>query len=49
MIRVAMVSFWHVHAHDYTKQAVAHPDIEIVAAWDEVPDRGRVEAPSLSA
>lgn len=32
MIRVAMVSFWHVHARDYARQASEHPDTEIVAA-----------------
>jgi 1,5-anhydro-D-fructose reductase (1,5-anhydro-D-mannitol-forming) len=49
MIRVAMVSFWHVHARDYAGQASAHPDTEIVAAWDEVPERGRVAAEALGA
>jgi predicted dehydrogenase len=49
MIRVAMVSFWHVHARDYARQAIAHPDTEIVAAWDEVPERGRVNADALGA
>jgi len=42
-----MVSFWHVHARDYAIQATAHPDTEIVAAWDEVSDRGRVAAEAL--
>lgn len=44
MIRVAMLSFWHVHAKDYAREAAAHPDVEIVAAWDESPERGRAEA-----
>jgi 1,5-anhydro-D-fructose reductase (1,5-anhydro-D-mannitol-forming) len=44
MIRVAVLSFWHVHAKDYTKQAADHPDTEIVAVWDELPERGRAEA-----
>lgn len=47
MIRVAMVSFWHVHAHDYLRQALANPTTEIVAAWDENPKRGRTEATAL--
>ncbi len=47
MIRVAMVSFWHVHARDYARQATAHPDTEIVAVWDEVPERGRTNANAL--
>jgi len=44
MIRVAMLSFWHVHAGDYVKQSKAHPDVEIVAAWDEDAERGRARA-----
>ena len=44
MIRVAMLSFWHVHARDYARQAEEHPDTEIVAVWDELPGRGRAEA-----
>ncbi|NEW07823.1 Gfo/Idh/MocA family oxidoreductase [Paenibacillus sp. SYP-B3998] len=44
MIRVAMLSFWHVHARDYAQQAVEHPNTEIVAVWDELPDRGQAEA-----
>ncbi|PYI54381.1 Gfo/Idh/MocA family protein [Paenibacillus flagellatus] len=44
MIRVAMLSFWHVHARDYAKQITEHPETEIVAVWDEQPERGRKEA-----
>lgn len=44
MLRVAMLSFWHVHAKDYARQATQHPGVEIVAAWDELPDRGRASA-----
>lgn len=44
MIRVAMLSFWHVHANDYARQATDHPGTEIVAAWDEIPERGRKQA-----
>lgn len=44
MIRVAMLSFWHVHAKDYAKQITEHPETEIVAVWDEIPERGRAEA-----
>ncbi|WP_248930196.1 Gfo/Idh/MocA family protein [Paenibacillus hamazuiensis] len=44
MIKVAMLSFWHVHAKDYAKQASEHPETEIVAVWDEIPERGRKEA-----
>jgi hypothetical protein len=44
MIRVAMLSFWHVHGKDYAKLAEEHPDTEIVAVWDENPERGGAEA-----
>jgi len=44
MIRLAVLSFWHVHAKDYSKQAAEHPDTEIVAVWDDLPERGRAAA-----
>lgn len=44
MLKVAILSFWHVHAKDYAKNAIDHPDTEIVAIWDEVPERGRQKA-----
>jgi 1,5-anhydro-D-fructose reductase (1,5-anhydro-D-mannitol-forming) len=44
MIRLAILSFWHVHAKDYSKQAAEHPDTEIVAVWDDQPERGRAAA-----
>lgn len=47
MLRVAMLSFWHVHAMDYARQAISHPGVEIVAAWDEMPDRGQSRAAEL--
>ncbi|MCM3626955.1 Gfo/Idh/MocA family oxidoreductase [Paenibacillus glycanilyticus] len=47
MIRVAMLSYWHVHAWDYTKEAQAHPNTQIVAVWDEIPARGQEAANKL--
>jgi 1,5-anhydro-D-fructose reductase (1,5-anhydro-D-mannitol-forming) len=44
MIRVAVLSFWHVHGKDYAKDATDHPAVDLVAIWDEVPERGRAEA-----
>ncbi len=44
MIRVAMLSFWHVHGKDYARVAEDHPATEIAAVWDENPERGRAEA-----
>ena len=44
MMRVAILSFWHVHAQDYAREADEHPEAETVAVWDEDPNRGRDEA-----
>lgn len=46
-IRVGMISYWHVHAWDYTKQAQEHQDTEIAAVWDEDPVRGKAAAERL--
>lgn len=46
-IRVGIISYWHVHAWDYTKQAQEHDDVEIAAVWDEKPERGREAAEKL--
>jgi 1,5-anhydro-D-fructose reductase (1,5-anhydro-D-mannitol-forming) len=40
-LRIGKISYWHVHAWDYTKQAQEHPDTEIVAVWDEDAERGK--------
>lgn len=47
MLRIAMLSFWHVHARDYARQANESPQTEIVAAWDELPERGCAQAADL--
>ncbi|WP_217592996.1 Gfo/Idh/MocA family protein [Cohnella sp. GbtcB17] len=44
MIRIGMLSYWHVHAEDYTKQVLGHPNTEIAAIWDELPERGAEKA-----
>jgi len=44
MIRIGKISYWHVHADDYTKQALEHPSTEIAAIWDEESDRGQAKA-----
>ncbi|QGN34860.1 Gfo/Idh/MocA family protein [Microlunatus sp. Gsoil 973] len=43
-IRVAVLSFWHVHAGDYTRRTVEHPDTELVAIWDDDDERGKAAA-----
>ncbi|UOQ43936.1 Gfo/Idh/MocA family oxidoreductase [Halobacillus salinarum] len=47
MIRVALLSKWHVHAVDYAKQAQDHPNLSIEAVWDEEAARGREWAEEL--
>jgi len=44
MIRVVVLSFWHVHARDYTNAAVNHPDVELVGIWDTDVERGQAAA-----
>jgi len=44
MIGIGMVSFWHLHGKDYAQAAEANPETQIVAVWDEDPERGRREA-----
>jgi predicted dehydrogenase len=46
-LRLAILSFWHVHAADYARRATEHPDTEITAVWDEDPVRGRARAAEL--
>ncbi|MEK0316518.1 Gfo/Idh/MocA family protein [Cohnella sp. 56] len=44
MIRIGMLSYWHVHAEDYTRQVLDNPHTEIAAIWDELPQRGAEKA-----
>src|SRR4029077_13403439 len=47
VIRLAILGFWHVHASDYAADAQAHPETEIVAAWDDDATRGAARAAEL--
>lgn len=47
MIRIAKLSFWHVHAWEYTGYANEHPGTQITVVWDEVPSRGQEAADKL--
>lgn len=40
MIRVALLSKWHVHAEDYAQQVHNHPHLSIQQIWDDDPTRG---------
>jgi 1,5-anhydro-D-fructose reductase (1,5-anhydro-D-mannitol-forming) len=44
MIRVVVLSFWHVHAKDYTAEAINHPDVELAGIWDNDVARGQAAA-----
>nr|WP_202886988.1 Gfo/Idh/MocA family oxidoreductase [Cohnella zeiphila] len=39
-----MISYWHVHAEDYTRQVLGNSETKIAAIWDELPERGREKA-----
>lgn len=47
MLRVAMLSKWHVHAAGYARNFVETGKAEIVAVWDEKPERGESWAEEL--
>ncbi|CAM3823796.1 Gfo/Idh/MocA family protein [Isoptericola cucumis] len=40
-LRIAVLSAWHVHAEEYGRAALDHPDTELVAVWDDDAERGR--------
>ncbi|TLS49534.1 Gfo/Idh/MocA family oxidoreductase [Paenibacillus antri] len=46
-IRIGKISYWHVHAWEYTKYAQEHPGTEMAAVWDEIPSRGKEAAEKL--
>ena len=40
-LKIATLSFWHVHAGDYSRQARQHPGTDLVAVWDDDAQRGQ--------
>src|SRR3712207_2144965 len=46
-LSAAVLGFWHVHAGDYGRAALAHPDTTLVAVWDPDAERGRAGAAEL--
>jgi len=44
MLKVAILSRWHVHADGYAKEFQARPDVKLTAMWDEEPEKGKVFA-----
>lgn len=41
MLRIAMLSFAHVHANGYATHVVNHPEAEIVSIWEDDPGRAQ--------
>lgn len=46
-LRIAVLSAWHVHAEEYGRAAIEHPDTELVAVWDDDAARGQELAQRL--
>lgn len=44
MLRIAMLSFAHVHADGYAQQVLAHPEATIQCIWDDSESRGQAAA-----
>ena len=44
MVKIGMLSFAHVHANGYAKQANENDKAQIVAIWDHMADRGKSAA-----
>ncbi|NKB71685.1 MAG: gfo/Idh/MocA family oxidoreductase [Candidatus Latescibacteria bacterium] len=44
MVRVGMLSFAHVHAHDYARQVGDQEQAQLVGVWDQDEERGRAGA-----
>jgi len=44
MLRIAMLSFAHVHADGYARHVANHPEAEITCVWDDDEARGRPAA-----
>ena len=47
MVRVAMLSRWHVHADEYASRVNAEERAQVAAVWDEEPERGQAWAREL--
>ncbi|MCI9889874.1 Gfo/Idh/MocA family oxidoreductase [Micrococcales bacterium 31B] len=48
-LRIATLSFWHVHAGDYSRDTLNHPGTELVAVWDDDQARGEAGAKEFGA
>lgn len=48
-MNLALLSYWHVHARDYEREAIANPATTITVVWDEDEARGQAEADRIGA
>src|SRR5690606_16664164 len=46
-LRIAVLSAWHVHAEEYGRAVLDHPDTELVGVWDDDAERGAALAETL--
>ena len=49
MVKVAMLSKWHVHAEGYAQAILATGKVQITAVWDDDKERGKPWADALGA
>ena len=49
MLKVAMLSRWHVHADGYAQEFQSRDDVKLTVVWDEEPDKGREFAKKFGA
>ena len=47
MLKVAMLSRWHVHAEGYAQEFQNRDDVLLTVVWDEEPDKGKEFAKQL--
>jgi len=49
MLRIAMLSFAHVHANGYARRVVDHSEAQIQCIWDDDPERGKMASERWNA
>jgi predicted dehydrogenase len=49
MMNVAIISYWHVHAEEYTRSIIEKTSSKVTAVWDEDPERGMKYAEKFGA
>jgi len=40
MLKIAMISCWHVHTEGYAQELKSRDDVQLTVVWDEEPERG---------